>query len=114
KYGIFPSVSVGWIATEETFLRPFENTLSFLKFRGSYGEVGNYNIGNYTHLSSIGDANYVFDNALVAGKTKSNLGNPLLTWKTNVESEKGVDIGPYKDRVFFLSGYYWKTTNGLL
>jgi len=114
KYGVFPSVSVGWIATEEPFMSKFDNSLSFLKFRGSYGEVGNYNIGNYTHLSSIGDANYVFNDALVAGKTKSNLGNSLLTWETTVQGDIGFDLGLFNDRIFFLYDYYWKTTTGLL
>ena len=114
KYGTFPSVSVGWVATEEAFMRKFDDILSFLKFRGSYGEVGNYNIGNYTHLSSIGDANYVLNDALVAGKTKVNLGNPLLTWETTIQGDIGLDLGLLGDRIFLLYDYYWKTTNGLL
>lgn len=114
KFGTFPAVSLGWIASKEGFLQEYTETLSFLKFRASYGEVGNYNIGNYTHLSSIGNSNYAFNDALVAGKAKSNLGNQLLTWETTVQGDVGVDIGLFNDRVFFAYDYYWKTTNGLL
>ncbi|GAA5225344.1 TonB-dependent receptor [Membranihabitans marinus] len=114
KYGIFPSLSVGWVVSKENFLNKYSNVLSFLKVRASYGEVGNYNIGNYSHLSSIGNANYVFNNSLVAGKTKTNLGNADLTWETTVQTDIGLDIGLFDDRVFILYDYYWKRTNGLL
>ncbi|MEX2335775.1 MAG: TonB-dependent receptor, partial [Fulvivirga sp.] len=113
KFGTFPSVSIGWLASEEIFFKNLDN-LSFLKFRASYGEVGNFNIGNYTHLSSIGNANYVLNNSLEAGKTKANLGNQLLTWETTLQGDVGLDLGLYRDRIFFLYDYYWKTTNGLL
>ncbi|MGV8136570.1 MAG: TonB-dependent receptor [Mangrovibacterium sp.] len=113
KYGVFPSISAGWVVSQENFIRAFDK-ISFLKLRGSYGEVGNYNIGNYSHLSSIGNANYVFNNSVRVGKTKSNLGNSLLTWETTVQGDVGLDLGLFKDRVFFAYDYYWKTTNGLL
>lgn len=114
KYGTFPSLSVGWTASEESFVKELSDEISFLKIRASYGEVGNYNIGNYSHLSSIGNANYVFNNSVLVGKTKSNLGNSLLTWETTVQGDIGLDIGLFNDRVFFVYDYYWKTTNGLL
>ena len=114
KYGTFPSVSAGWIVSGENFMKKFENVLSFLKVRASYGEVGNYNIGNYTHQSTIGNANYAFNDVLVAGKAISNLGNPLLTWEKTVQGDIGVDIGLYNDRIFFTYDYYRKRTNGLL
>ena len=113
KWGVFPSVSVGWVASEEDFMKKME-AVSFLKFRASYGKVGNYNIGNYNHLSSIGNSNYVFDNAVMVGKAKSNLGNSALSWETTVSGDVGLDIGLFNDRIFLLYDYYWKTTNGLL
>ena len=51
KYAAFPSVSLGWIASEELFMQEI-NQLSFLKIRGSWGKVGNNNIGNYAYISS--------------------------------------------------------------
>ena len=53
KWANFPSVSAGWIASDESFMERFDR-LSYLKLRGSYGIVGNYNIGNYNHLATIG------------------------------------------------------------
>ena len=114
KYGTFPSVSVGWVVSKENFMEKTNSTISFLKLRASYGLVGNYNIGNYSSLSSIGSANYAFNNSLTAGRAKSNLGNPDLTWETTTQGDIGFDLGLFKDRVFILYDYYRKTTNGLL
>ncbi|GAA4435572.1 TonB-dependent receptor [Ravibacter arvi] len=114
KYGTFPSVSAGWIVSGENFMRKFDKVVSFLKVRASYGEVGNYNIGNYTHLSTIGNSNYAFNDVLAAGKTISNLGNQLLTWETTVQTDIGLDLGLFNDRIFLLYDYYRKRTNGLL
>lgn len=113
KYGVFPSVSIGWTASQEDFIKKIDK-ISFLKFRASYGKVGNYNIGDYTHLSSIGNANYVFNNSVIVGKTKSNLGNSSLNWETTVQGDIGLDLGLFNDRIFLVYDYYWKTTDGLL
>ncbi|MGI6048032.1 MAG: SusC/RagA family TonB-linked outer membrane protein [Petrimonas sp.] len=114
KYGVFPSVSTGWIVSEENFMKEYKNTVSFLKLRASSGKVGNYNIGNYSHISSVGNANYVFNNSVVSGKAISNLGNSSLTWETTVQNDIGFDLGLFNDRIFFVYDYYWKKTNGLL
>jgi len=114
KYGVFPSASIGWIISEEDFMQKYESSISFLKLRASTGKVGNYNIGNYSHISSVGDANYVFSDAVVSGKAISNLGNSSLTWETTVQNDLGFDLGLFNDRIFFMYDYYWKTTNGLL
>jgi TonB-dependent starch-binding outer membrane protein SusC len=114
KYGTFPSASIGWVASKENFMEKTRDIISFLKLRVSYGLVGNYNIGNYSSLSSIGTANYAFNDVLAAGRAKSNLGNPDLTWETTNQFDIGFDLGLFKDRVFILYDYYRKTTNGLL
>ncbi len=114
KYGTFPSASVGWVVSEENFMNGIRDIANFFKIRASYGEVGNYNIGNYSHISSVGNVNYVFNNAVVPGKAISNLGNSTLTWETTVQYDLGLDLGLFNDRIFFAYDYYWKNTNGLL
>lgn len=60
KYGFFPSVSAGWVASQESFW-PINNAVSFLKFRGGYGVVGNDAIGDFAYLSTVGGGrNYAF------------------------------------------------------
>ena len=78
KFANFPSVSVGWIASDEPFMEKYDK-VSHLKLRGSYGLVGNYNIGNYTYLASVGSYNYVTDGSITAGRALSRIGNNELT-----------------------------------
>lgn len=113
KWANFPSVSAGWIASDESFMERFDR-LSYLKLRGSYGVVGNYNIGNYNHLATIGTYNYVFNNGIAAGRGTSGIGNADLTWETTKQVDLGVDLGLFNDRVFLVYDYYWKKTDGLL
>ena len=113
KFANFPSVSVGWLASDEAFLEQIDK-LSYLKIRGSYGVVGNYNIGDYNHLATVGTANYVFNNGITAGRALSRIGNSELTWETTKSVDVGVDVGLFNDRIFLVYDYYWKTTDGLL
>lgn len=114
KYGVFPSASVGWVVSEENFMDGLKQQVSLLKLRASYGKVGNYNIGNYSSISSVNNVNYVFSGAVVPGKAVSNLGNTALTWETTVQYDLGVDLGLFNDRILLTYDYYWKNTNGLL
>jgi TonB-linked SusC/RagA family outer membrane protein len=113
KWGNFPSVSLGWIASDESFMKAFDK-LSYLKIRGSYGKVGNNNIGNYGYIASVVTSNYVTNGAITAGRALNSIGNNDLTWETTVQKDFGFDLGFFKDRVFFVYDYYDKRTNGLL
>ncbi|MCE6990198.1 TonB-dependent receptor [Dyadobacter sp. CY323] len=113
KWGSFPSVSAGWIVSDEDFLAT-ASKLSYLKIRGSYGVVGNNNIGNYTFIPSIGRSSYVFGNQVVAGGSLSGLANQDLGWERTRQLDIGFDLGLFNDRVFFVYDYYKKNTDGLL
>jgi len=110
RYGYFPAASVGWVLTEENFLKDF-NAVSFLKLRGSYGQVGNAEIGNFPQLGLFaGDAGY----AGFAGQRPSQLGNPDLQWETTTQLDIGVDFGFLNNRITGEIDYYEKKTEGLL
>ncbi|MDR1456391.1 MAG: TonB-dependent receptor, partial [Tannerella sp.] len=113
KYANFPSFSAGWIASDEAFLSDIDR-LSHLKIRGSYGKVGNYNIGNYEWIPEAGTANYVTNGSISAGRTLSRIGNEDLTWETTEQYDLGLELGLFNDRIFFVYDYYRKTTDGLL
>ncbi len=110
RYGFFPAASLGWVITEEDFLK--ENKyVSFLKLRGSYGLVGNAEIGNFPQLGLFsGDAGY----AGVAGQRPSQIGNPDLRWETTAQLDFGLDFGLFKNRINGEIDYYVKNTTGLL
>ena len=110
RFGYFPAASLGWILTEESFLKD-NPTLSFLKFRTSYGRVGNAEIGDFPQLGLfIGDAGYVGS----AGQRPSQLGNPDLKWETTDQVDVGFDFGFFNNRITGEIDYYKKTTTGLL
>jgi TonB-linked SusC/RagA family outer membrane protein len=113
KYGNFPSVSAGWVISDEKFMENVKK-ISFLKIRGSYGKLGNNNIGNYTYLAGVQQSNYVNNNTLVAGSSLNGIGNNELTWETTTGYDLGLDVGAFGGRISFTYDYYWKKTDGLL
>ncbi|MEO5564508.1 MAG: SusC/RagA family TonB-linked outer membrane protein, partial [Chitinophagaceae bacterium] len=114
KWGNFPSVSAGWIISDETFMNKY-NWLSFLKLRASYGVTGNNNIGNYTQYATVSSAvNVPFGSTTASGVAVTNLGNSLLGWENTRQLDIGIDFGILKGRVNVTYDYYTKKTSNLL
>jgi TonB-dependent starch-binding outer membrane protein SusC len=110
RYGFFPSASLGWILTEEGFLKGLKS-VSFLKLRASYGRTGNAEIGDFPQLGLFtGDAGY----ATLPGQRPSQLGNPSLSWENTDQADVGIDFGLVNDRLTGEIDYYQKRTSGLL
>ena len=113
KWGNFPSISAGWIISNEPFMSGL-NTVSFLKLRGSYGLTGNNNIGNYSYYAAINTSNYVFNGTLANGRAASSIANQMLGWERTKQLDIGLDIGFIKNRLMLSYDYYRKNTDGLL
>ena len=113
RYGDFPSVSAGWIISNEAFMERFR-TISFMKVRASYGITGNNNIGNYTSISHVPYSNYVFNGALVSGATVATLQNHVLRWERNKQWDIGLDVTLFNNRMSFTYDYYRKLSDGLI
>jgi TonB-linked SusC/RagA family outer membrane protein len=113
KYGYFPSVSVGWIISDEKFMENFK-MIDFFKIRSSYGVTGNNNIGNYTALSVLGKYNYVVNGVSVPGQTIGTLGNSELAWERNKQFDVGLDLTILNNRVTIAYDYYHKISDGLI
>lgn len=114
KFGIFPSLGLGWVISEEEFMN--ESVLNYLKFRGSYGANGNLT-SRYSSLArvSIYPA-YVFGNggSTVFGQTVNTLANSNLAWETTTGFNFGFDFSFLQDRFSGTLDYYQNTTNDLL
>lgn len=103
RYGFFPSASVGWIASSESFLKNSES-VNFLKFRGSYGLVGNDNIVSqglstrYGYTPTFGGGGYFFGtgNTAVGGFAENAIANPNITWEKEKTLNLGVDATIFK------------------
>ena len=113
KWGNFPSVSAGWVLTEESFI-PQNNVLSFLKLRTSLGTTGNNNIGNYLQYANVVPTNNPFNNQLLNGSSIAGLNNTELGWETSELFDAGIDANFFNDRIKLSYGYYKKTTDNLL
>lgn len=117
RWGYFPSVSAGWVISEEKFMESTQNWLSNLKLRASFGQTGNSNIGNriYTFYDMTNASyNYVFGSTLMNGVYASELGNPRLTWETTTEFNIGLDFGFLKDRIRLTAEYFNRRITDIL
>jgi len=120
KYGVFPAVSVGWVASQESFLKD-NAVVDYLKLRMSYGFTGNNRldtnddlIDNYPYIALLNASTAVVDGAVVTGFNGINIANPNLQWERSKEINPGIDFALFDN---FLSGsvdYYQRTSDQLL
>lgn len=110
RFGFFPSVSAGWIVSDESWLRgnPF---IDFLKLRASVGQTGNANIGNFASLGLVG---FGFDYDGIPGGRIVQLDNPDLRWEKTTQFDTAVEFGFFGSRLRGSIGYYLKDTDDLL
>lgn len=125
RFGFFPAYSAGWVVTNEQFF-PKNNILSFLKIRGSYGEVGNDQIGNRRYLYlpstfSTGQAGYYWGssdgsvtNPYYSGNREGNIGNPEVTWERAVKKNLGVEARFFLDRLSITADIFRDERNNIL
>lgn len=113
QYGTFPSVSAGWIISNERFMNAIP-AISFLKVRGSYGITGNNFFDPYISQATIGTYYNDFNNVVTQGQTISNVGNSVLEWERNKQFDIGFDINLFDNRISFTYDYYHKITDGLI
>jgi TonB-dependent starch-binding outer membrane protein SusC len=109
RYGFFPAGSVGWILTEEDFLRG-NDYVSFLKLRASYGLTGNAAISNFASRGLFGGTSY----NQTPGLAPSQPPNADLKWEQTAQFDIGVDFRLLDDRITGEFDYYVKNTKDLL
>jgi len=95
RYGFFPAASLGWIATNESFLKD-NKTLTFLKIRGSYGLTGNDEIGGARFMFDQryppgAGYNFGTNNAGAGGTSEGRLANPDVTWEKDTKANIGIE-----------------------
>ncbi len=127
RFGFFPAYSLGWVASDEPFF-PKNDVLTYLKIRGSYGEVGNDKIGSdrflyrpsaYTNITNASTGGYFFGevgststryNYSVEGK----LGNPNVTWERAVKQNLGVEFSLWKGKIGVTADVFSEQRNNIL
>lgn len=139
RSAVFPSFSVGWVASEEKFLEDNE-TINFLKFRASWGQLGNQfiysanqtdNNGDvvqgadgsavaqevnfpYTSLFGLGNANAVIGGSAVVGGAQLVLANSQLQWETGETQNVGFDAKLFNSKLSLTGEYYVRKTKDIL
>lgn len=117
RYGIFPSVSAGWVVSKEAFWN-FE-PISFLKLRTSYGVNGNDRIGNMQFVSLVEKLGIYpfgkpFSQTIYDAYANRALDNPNLKWEESKQFDVGLEMYLLDDRITLEVDYYNKKTSGLL
>ncbi len=113
KWGTFPSFSLGYNLSEESFMKTLQY-INNLKLRFSYGISGNNQIGNYSTIGLLSSANYVNGISRVPGLVPSSLSNDDLTWEKSRQTDIGLDLGLFKNRISIIADVYKNRKTDLL
>ena len=125
RYGFFPSAAVGWIVSEESFMQPLRNTISKLKLRASYGQVGNANLQGrrFAYISTIldqwDDVPYLYRWGLDGdygrnGMVEGDFGIPDLTWEIVNKANVGLELGLFNGMVDLQVDLFDERRNNIL
>lgn len=116
KYGVFPSLAVSWIISDEPWMNA--SFVDMIKLRASYGEVGNQSISSYSSLDQFDFEEYVFgdgsDTHVGLFPSPDFMPNPNLRWESTVSTNFGVDFSFFRDRISGTVEYYNMRSNDLL
>jgi TonB-dependent starch-binding outer membrane protein SusC len=115
KYGNFPSIAAAWNIQNESFMKSVD-PVSILKYRVSYGLMGNDNIPTYRYLATTSNGTAVFNQTGYTGKTTDPqvFPNANLRWEKSNQFNTGIDFGLFKNRISGTIDYYNTLTTDLL
>ena len=130
RYGTFPSVSVGWIPSQESWWEPIKDFMGYLKLRGSWGLVGNDNTNGarflylpgawqfYTGSTTVNPqnrgANFGTSGGWLQAVKELTSGNPNVTWETASKINLGVDAAFFRDRLHAYVDFFWEDRQHIL
>ncbi|MDL2221375.1 TonB-dependent receptor [Parabacteroides sp. OttesenSCG-928-N08] len=114
RYATFPSFSAGWIISNEKFMENID-FLSSLKLRGSWGMLGNQEIGNYAYLQSlVVGGNYYFGGDKATGLKRPSIANDKIKWETTQITDIGFDASVWNNRINVTFDWFDKRTSDIL
>jgi TonB-linked SusC/RagA family outer membrane protein len=112
KYATFPSLSLGWVTSDESFMKNLD--WLYLKLRTSYGKNGNQGIGRYSSFSRMAATAYVYGSATAIAVYPNTLGNADLGWEATSSFNVGIDYGFLKNRISGSIDLYKSVTDNVL
>ena len=116
RWGTFPSVSVGWRVDKEKFFPFTPDVMNMFKIRGSYGVLGNENIGEFMFQTTMNRNNmtYSFGNIPVTGSAVSTFTDTNLAWAKKKTTNVGIDVAMFRNRLEFTFEWYKNVSEDLL
>ncbi len=130
RYGLFPSISLGWIPSAEEWWEPIKPFIGYLKFRGSWGLVGNDSTNGarflylpgawqfYTGATTVNPqrrgANFGTSGGWLQAVKELTSGNPNVTWETASKINVGLDAAFFKDRLHAYVDFFWEDRKDIL
>lgn len=121
RWGFFPSASVGWRVSEESFFTPIKKVVDNFKLRASYGTLGNQDIVindvpiYYPYAASIGTGyGYWFDKTLGTGVAQGQVANNQISWEKSTQLNIGLDAGLFNSRLNITLDYYIRNIHNML
>lgn len=116
RFGFFPSVSAAWRISEESFMESLTSTLSNLKLRASWGNIGNQSIDAYAYIPGMDaqQAYWTIDGMKVTTLAPAALVSNNFTWEKVSTIDVGLDLGLFKNRLNVVFDWYQRDTKGML
>lgn len=117
KFGLFPSVALGWRISEENFFKDSEalSWVSSLKLKASWGRLGNQNIGNYPYQSVyVLGQNYPFGDNFAQGAAVTTLVDPTIKWEETETIDGGIETTLWNGLLSFTASYFTRETYDIL
>lgn len=118
RWGYFPAFSLGWTASQESFMSWSQDWLSHLKLRGSWGQNGTTaSLGDYAYMTTIAsDLSYAYTDEVdyTIGSYPTSTGNDELKWETSEQIDIGLDARFFRDRLSFTFDWFKKKTKDLI
>lgn len=113
KWGVFPSFSGGWRISEESFWEPIRDIVDNAKFRVSWGQLGNQNIGNYAFASVVSYSSYIIGGQPVTSGAINDMSNSAISWEKTEMLDLGIDL-QFFSKLSASFDYYNKKTSDIL
>ncbi|GAA4295224.1 TonB-dependent receptor [Aestuariibaculum suncheonense] len=118
RWGSFPSVAAGWVVSEENFMAPLKGSIDFLKFRATYGSLGNDRLGNYLYQSVLQFSNVLISNGSNVESVRTAAQRYLavedITWETTTSFNLGLDLNMFNYKLSVTADYFKKETTDML
>ncbi|MGQ1783589.1 SusC/RagA family TonB-linked outer membrane protein [Saccharicrinis sp. GN24d3] len=116
KWAVFPSFSVAWRISDESFFSPLNAFVGDMKLRAGWGKIGNSGITNYLAIADLGSATYPFGagSDATTGYYNSKIPNPTLGWETTKDLSFGVDLSLFDSRISVSADYFERDTEDML